>query len=95
MLISTFGKNIGACVAVSIAGIIGLILLSEQLPEFLSPINLVNMKNQLSSFEVVGVFDIPIPAPAFTAAVSLVLTVIAHIICYIRTVPKIKTGGEV
>ena len=95
MLISTFGKNIGACVAVSLAGIIGLILISEQLPEFLSPINLVNMKNQLSSFEVVGVFGIPIPAPAFTAAVSLVLTVIAHIICYIRTVPKIKTGGAV
>ncbi len=93
MCISTIGKNIGGCIAGSLAAIMGLVLLSEHIPSCLSPINLVNMKNQLSQFAAVRIFDIPVPAPIFTFALTVILTAALHIICRLRTVKKVRGGA--
>ena len=93
MLISTFFKNIGACIAVCLAGILGIILISERLPESISPISLVNAETQLQSFSTVNIFSLAIPAPLVTIIISIALTVIINIICYIRAFPRIKIGG--
>ena len=93
MLISTVGKNTGGCVAGSLAVIMGLILLSEHIPSCLSPINLVNLKNQISEFSAVRIFDIPVPSPIFTFALTLLITAALHILCYIRTAKKARRAA--
>lgn len=88
LLISTFTKNIGLALTVSFAAAGAMIFINSLIPEYLSPFSLLSVKTLLGSFRCVNIFGLPVPSYLIAPAVTLVLTIILHIICYFRAVGR-------
>lgn len=94
MVISSFFRNVGASTAVSLVAVMGLILLNDRLPDYISPISLISFEKQFRTFDTKNIFSLAVPTPAVSFFIGTAVILMLHWICYRRTVPKLETEDE-
>lgn len=95
MLISSLTKNLGAAMTLCFAAIGAMIFANGYIPEFASPFTLFSTEKMLGEFKCLNIFGYPVPEFIVTILLTLVYTVMLHIICYLKTAQKIRLKTEV
>lgn len=95
MLISSLTKNLGASMTIGFAAIGAMIFANGYIPEFASPFTLFSAEKMLGEFKCLNILGCPVPEIVATIILTLLCTVILHIICYRKTAQKIRLKTEV
>lgn len=95
MIISSLTKNLGAAMTLCFAAIGAMIFANGYIPEFASPFTLFSAEKMLGEFKCLNIFGYPVPEFIVTILLTLVYTVMLHIICYRKTAQKIRLKTEV